>query len=1190
MKVVPGFLQNMIGKITGRAPQPKPSAPTEMSDRSILAKVTQLWKGKEQADQSHETPSDWSVKTCTEYEIGDIIENRYLVEKKFQGAMGFVYIGLDPTQNVRFAIKQPKQEVLYEQEFYTRVIKEADAWTALGMHQNIAYCYFVRNIEQVPHIFVEFVNGGDLSQWIKRKKCQDYQVALNFGIQFCHGMEKAHAKGMVHRDIKSENILMTKDGTLKVTDFGLVGKSTQGTKQKNQNVQTKQLGDSNTTMLGAMMGTPAYMSPEQKLDPRQKSDQAPDGVWFDSDVYSFGVCLWEMLLNKRPYPSTVELIQTPPPDPRKFRPQLPRSLAKLLLDVVHLDRTKRPQTFEELRHRLNDIYREIYHTDAPNYQIRLYDTAGDELNNQGYSYYELGKKSDAIESFQKGIEAESTHPQCTYNLGLLQWQKHEIDDAEILRRLDNCATNPTVDKQILAELKAQVHLERHDLDSAQACLEKFPERYQALLGDRSLDNMTCLQTLEAHTGAVMAVDIVGDGKFILSASQDKTVKLWNLEKAKCLRTFTGHTDRVNVVKSIADSRFAASGSDDKTIRLWDIESGECVKILEGHNGEVYDLVILRAGHQILSTGKDKSLRLWDVHNGKCLKNMGGSDWYSQEHTDEIYAIGVSSDSNRAYTASGDRTLKIWDLQAGKSIATLKGHRYEVNTLAASSDDWILASGGEDKLIYLWNIDSQQNINVLKGHKDAVHALTIAKHSQYIVSGGGENDKSLKLWHVDSGRCLRTLTGHTAGINDLVLLEDKNLVISASSDHSIRVWQLTLEMDYHAALQLSLPKSSEDIAKEQKMLDYAMTQIQTLCNEKQYKNAYILLYETWNDLNFRNDETILNIYKQLKRYARVKGVAFVNQLRLFEGHKDQIHSVGIDKTKQWIYSGSYDRTVKKWNLNTGKIEKSFKPHHGPLNSISVSETGQWLLTGGSDSHPVKLWNLEDQSEDSTKILEGHAHFVKLVSISQNASKGASFGWDNNIKIWDLEKAECGHTIGGKNDLTSMTISPNGEFVIIGERTGVIYIMNAKSGRPVHSLERDRDRHRAAVSALVVSSDGNWLASGGADKTIRLWRMETGEQMVILKGHTDTITSLLIIGHGQFIISGSADETIRIWNAREQQCIKTLEGHTACITDLAMSADAELLVSASQDKTLRLWRIVWDLKFRKTTATLTTEDSL
>jgi serine/threonine protein kinase len=112
--------------------------------------------------------------------------------------------------------------MLCDRNNFARALCDADSWSELGVHPRIAYCYYVRKLGEVPHIFVEYLDGGNFRQWIEEGKCIDYRVGPDLAIQFCHGMEYAHSRGMIDRDIKPENVLMSKEGQLKATDFGLV--------------------------------------------------------------------------------------------------------------------------------------------------------------------------------------------------------------------------------------------------------------------------------------------------------------------------------------------------------------------------------------------------------------------------------------------------------------------------------------------------------------------------------------------------------------------------------------------------------------------------------------------------------------------------------------------------------------------------------------------------------------------------------------------------------------------------------------------------------------------------------------------------------------------------------------------------------------------------------------------------------
>ncbi|MDH3359262.1 MAG: protein kinase, partial [Desulfobulbaceae bacterium] len=157
-----------------------------------------------------------------EWQPGDIIMDRYKVEDVMSGAMGRVYICDHLGWGIKMAIKSPRPEVLADKEGIQRIIKEANGWIRMGMHPNIAACYYVLAVDRIPHLFIEYVDGGSLGDWLKTGRCKDLRTTLSLAVQFCHGMEYTHKQGVIHRDIKPANVLITKNALLKITDFGIL--------------------------------------------------------------------------------------------------------------------------------------------------------------------------------------------------------------------------------------------------------------------------------------------------------------------------------------------------------------------------------------------------------------------------------------------------------------------------------------------------------------------------------------------------------------------------------------------------------------------------------------------------------------------------------------------------------------------------------------------------------------------------------------------------------------------------------------------------------------------------------------------------------------------------------------------------------------------------------------------------------
>jgi serine/threonine protein kinase len=206
------------------------------------------------------------------------------------GGMGEVYLARQRLWDVDVALKIPNDEIVSDPENRHRIVREAEAWTDLGLHPNIAYCYYVQPLGELLLLVIEYVDGGNLRDWIANGRCADLKTGLDLAIQFCHGLEHAHNKGLVHRDIKPENVLLMQDGTLKITDFGIVSKKLASPEALESTGAVRRIVAGVTT---AGIGTAEYMAPEQWAD--------QGGIDSRADIFAFGVCLYEMLCGARPY-------------------------------------------------------------------------------------------------------------------------------------------------------------------------------------------------------------------------------------------------------------------------------------------------------------------------------------------------------------------------------------------------------------------------------------------------------------------------------------------------------------------------------------------------------------------------------------------------------------------------------------------------------------------------------------------------------------------------------------------------------------------------------------------------------------------------------------------------------------------------------------------------------------------------
>ena len=285
-------------------------------------------------------------------------------------------------------------------------------------------------------------------------------------------------------------------------------------------------------------------------------------------------------------------------------------------------------------------------------------------------------------------------------------------------------------------------------------------------------NGTLLHTLSGHLAEVYGVSVSADGNTIASASRDKTVKLWN-RNGKLLHTLAGHSDSVIGVSVSADGNTIASASWDKTVKLWN-RDGQMIQTLTGHSDYVNGVSLSADGNTIASASWDKTVKLWN-RDGQMIQTLTG-------HSDYVNGVSLSADGNTIASSSGDRTVKLWS-RDDKLLYTLNGHTDVVTDVSVSADGNMIASVSNDQTVRVWSRDGKL-LHTLTGHTDAVRGVSLSPDGNTIASASW--DKTVKLWSRD-GKLLHTLTSHTDVLNGVSVSADGRIIASASKDQTVRVW-------------------------------------------------------------------------------------------------------------------------------------------------------------------------------------------------------------------------------------------------------------------------------------------------------------------------------------------------------------------------------------------------------------------
>ncbi|CAL9694345.1 unnamed protein product [Knipowitschia caucasica] len=261
------------------------------------------------------------------------------------------------------------------------------------------------------------------------------------------------------------------------------------------------------------------------------------------------------------------------------------------------------------------------------------------------------------------------------------------------------------------------------------------------------------------------------GDFIVSGSDDNTLKVWSAITGKCLRTLTGHTG--GVWCSQMSEAIVISGSTDRTLRVWDAEKGECEHILYGHTSTVRCMHL--HGNRVVSGSRDTTLRVWDVESGRCEHVLTG-------HVAAVRC--VQYDGRRVVSGGYDYMVKVWDPESEVCLHTLQGHTNRVYSL--QFDGAFVVSGSLDTSIRVWEADTGNCVHTLTGHQSLTSGMEL--RDNMLVSGNA--DSTVRVWDIRTGQCLHTLQGpnkHQSAVTCLQFC--RGLVLSSSDDGTVKLWDL-----------------------------------------------------------------------------------------------------------------------------------------------------------------------------------------------------------------------------------------------------------------------------------------------------------------------------------------------------------------------------------------------------------------
>jgi len=654
-----------------------------------------------------------------------------------------------------------------------------------------------------------------------------------------------------------------------------------------------------------------------------------------------------------------------------------------------------------------------------------------------------------------------------------------------------------------------------------------------------------LGELAVHAGNVTGVALHPDGKRLITAGADGTWKLWTLplpkpgvksETKPALMT-TAHAGGVTAIRLTTDGAQLLTGGADKLVKLFTL-AGKLLRSYPGHTAAVRSVDL--STDRVIAGGDDKTVRSWIRANGTVgpVTTLPG----------RVHGLAIDAGGQRAAAAVENGTVRIIDLAGGNQLEWFAGHKGIVRTVTWTGPH-TLVSGGDDKTLRAGVVSAR---SVHAADPTAVHDLVLFPDGTQYFTGG--TDRKLKQWTL-AGKPVKTLATLSAPIRHVSISPDGKTVAAGgdplASSKEVRAFRVADGKQLFAAA-MPAGVTALTLAGNNRL---AVTDSGKAIHWFQASDGRLL--ETTITAAVATDLAAHGDGRTLYLASADNNVWIIQAAldHLLVGHQGAVTGVGWTADGRWLLTSGADKTVRQWNLQTGKGTRQYTGSTQPLTSLAVSADGKRLAAAAGDNR-ILGWPI--RADAATAAIANDLAIAAKTAIADLAINGdgsivVSTGSDNFLSLWDTSTGKLRERLAGHSSvIRSVAITADGRRVLSGANDRIAFLWQP-------SVSSTWLAHKGPARAVVFSPDGGHLLTAGDDRRISRWAVPGGQPVNEYAGAGGPIRGLAISGDGRVVAAGGDDKVLRTWTVADAAALAQTTLATA-ITGVALDSTGQTVITS------------------------------